>query len=372
MGLTKRCDFTTPLLKALEDRGYRRTAEPSTWIPAATRRDWHVRGEALACRGDDADEPPCLYKSFGDYRFDRLRGDGGDQVVVVSYYWHLDLWRAQYPFLHDDFQQDPGFISGPLKHETVGGGLGDAAAYLGDLGIPLREGMATAICAMLQDAADLQSRGSSGLETCLAEGEGSRIAPKVQFGFVSHSLGSRILFDVLTDGWGVAGPAERRRASQREAYETLAAQTTSFFMAANQLPLLGPGLVSVTAQPPIPPTALPEHCANLPSFLALRCVLKSSGDQRLVRDSMLDVVAFHDPGDLLGYRVSGGMAAAPSGVRFLTVEHRNTPQILWAGSWPLSAHDRELERQTSIGLILCGGVEARGTLRPRVCGSGGR
>lgn len=370
MGLTSRCEFTTELLKALEDRGYRRIEEPGPWIPAAIQRVRHVRGDALACEGAAAHRPPCRLDSFGEYRIDRLQGPGGDQAIVVSYYWHLDLWRAQYPFLRDDLRQDPGFISGRLKHETIDGGLSDAAAYLGELGDPLREGMATAICAMVRDAAGLIAEPSD-LSDCLTGESASRVSSDVQFGFLSHSLGSRMLFDVLAGSWKSLPPVEGRagRAMQDPTRELLAAQTTSFFMAANQLPLLGPGRVRVTdSPPPEPPEAL-GACADMHSFLALRCALQVSGDRRAERAGTLDIIGFHDPGDLLGFRVSGGMASTVNGVRFYTVEHRNTPQVLWAGSSPLSAHDHELKRPTSLGLILCGGVEMGDILRPRACGS---
>lgn len=363
MGVTKRCEFYTPLLQLLHQRGYRLQPGSRAWWPAATRRTHHVRGEALDCRGGAALLKPCAFSDFGDYRIDRLLGPGGDRVVVYSYYWHEDLWRVQFPFLKDDLAQKPGWLAAVLKHGTMDGGLSDAAAYLGPMGGPLREGMGTVVCEMLREAAGQSGAAPAGLASCLASAPTDQVAASARFGFLSHSLGSRMLFDVLSDqdpDAPAAAPPEGF------AYQFAAAQTATFFMAANQLPLLGPGRVTVS--PNAPPVAMTEEpCGRLPGFLALRCRLQTRHGAAAFPP--LDVVGFFDPGDLLGYRVSGGMTDEnQDGIRFVTVEHRNTPQILFLGSWPLEAHDQELQRDSASALILCGGVVRRGRLQPRDCG----
>lgn len=369
MGMTQHCrDFMDPLTALLKARGYRADGLPSGWLDAPTDGSHYIRGEALRCKSGSG--KPCRYDSFGQYRIDRLKGPAGDEVVVYSYFWHRDLWRAQLPFVNHDLAQDPGLLAKPAK-ELVDGGLGDAASYLGELGVPLREGMSSAICAMLVHAAtgkpapdERRKTLATGLDHCLTEQEaqdGVRFRDELHFGFLSHSLGSRMLFDVLS-GWGRAPGAATPATSTRTA---LAYRTDTFFMAANQLPLLGPGRVTRTRSSP-PEAVTTDVCANLPGFLGLRCrTLRVEGG----RTKTLDVVGFVDPGDLLGFRVSGGIADETfPGIRFVNVRHRNAPQVLLLGTWPTSAHDKELQEPSAAALILCGGL-GKSPLKARPCGA---
>lgn len=188
MGLTNRCgDFTDPLPHLLRARGYRASEPLGVWSPSRLLGTYRFRGEALHCSGQRAAAKPCAYGSFGDYRVDRLVGPGGDLLVVYSYYWHRDLWRAQLPFMKDDLRRNPGWISKNLK-AIVDTGLVDAAAYLGDLGTPLREGMGTTICEMLRDAgggrADEQTAADN-LTGGLNEGQAATIERRdVEFSFI--------------------------------------------------------------------------------------------------------------------------------------------------------------------------------------------
>lgn len=359
MGLTEACQgLIDPLNRALAARGYRSTGPRSAWLDAPTKTPHRIYGEALPCTHDNQ-EKPCLFTSFGQYRVDRFEGPGGDEVVVYSYFWHGDLWRVQLPFVQHDLKQNPGKFAKPAK-ELVDAGLGDAAAYLGEMGVPLREGMANTICAMLREAGGIQGPARpDGLESCLTEAQANEVAQMsdLQVSFISHSLGSRMLFDVL------GSDTERNGRTPKPAQRALAAQTDTFFMAANQLPLLGPG--RVRRETGDIQTQDRTACETLPNFLAYRCETA-----RLAGESALDVIGFVDPGDLLGFRVSGGMTGQSyPGIRFVNVRHRNAPQILWLGTWPSAAHDQELNEPSALALFLCGGVEDGGKLKPRACGA---
>jgi hypothetical protein len=84
---------------------------------------------------------------------------------------------------------------------------------------------------------------------------------------------------------------------------------------------------------------------------------------------MLRVVAFLDPDDLLGFKASD---ARPQGndPLFVDVIHRNATQWLGVFTYPLKAHDHELETRDSRKMIACGAVMGKGKrLRPRACGT---
>lgn len=363
-----------PVALALRQAGYR--LEPrhgeGDWLPAPTARPHRFRIEAVNCSGPDAASPPCTYTSFGAYRVDRyIHADGARRVVVFSYLWHEDLWKVQEPFLaHDRTGLRNGFagwtsglLSGGLKDRLVNEGLSDVAAYLGPAGEALRQGMSSAVCTMLRDAAGVSrpENISSSPAKCLTTEEAQRLeASGARFSFISHSLGSRMLFDVL----GADDSSDRPPPA---ALAALGSSTDTFFMAANQLSLLGISRgVKEIKNSPSSPTAqeeavrktLTEGCpSNLPSFLTIRCrtaALKGAETSQALAGPTerrpLWVIGFFDPGDVLGYSVMGWRTPeGPGQVRLISVLHRNTPQILWLGSIPTSAHDTELALRRPAG-----------------------
>jgi len=219
---------------------------------------------------------------------------------------------------------------------------------------------------------------------CLnAEGARALQDRNVRISFISHSLGSRMLFDVIgADDSNTKAPTESLVAFERA--------TDTFFMAANQLALLGiaSGVKPVAAQAPglsddeqMIRGNIQQDCpGSEPSFLTVRCRTESvavtkatqltfqkecsaalspsetakcrervaDATRRKMRSNppegrTLWVVGFFDPGDLLGYSLMGGRTSKDrEDIRFISVLHRNTPQILRLGSNPLVAHDNEL------------------------------
>jgi len=109
------------------------------------------------------------------------------------------------------------------------------------------------------------------------------------FAFVTHSLGSRIVIDVLQDETGlVHRPGDE---ASRAVAEVFRSREVSVYMLSNQLPLLGLGL-------PLPSVRnrLADYCAP-DSAQAGRRALKS-----------LDIHAFSDPNDLLSYPIPPELA----------------------------------------------------------------
>jgi hypothetical protein len=418
MGLTNADQaLIAPLKAAFGLAGYV-LVETTGWRDSPTAVPHAFIGEALPCPPGTI-RKPCLFNEFGEIRVDRyFRSRDNARVVVFNYFWHGDLWSLQEPFVRQDLEGlksgfggwNAGVWSGGLKKKIVNEGLSDVAAYLGPAGQPLRQGMSTAVCALLREAAsgqrfqlsDLTPSLSRGPSECLDQGQAERLLEgDSRIAFISHSLGSRMLFDVLADQpdrTGGRAPPGLGLVATRQVTDT-------FIMAANQVSLLGIGRIKAVTPPANPnltpnPTLEsrlppPDACPDsLPDFLAVDCRpsptpsnapnkglagLSAKAAAAYEEPRNLDIVGFFDPGDVLGYSLEGGRAegTAPATIRFLSVLHRNTHQLAWKGSLPHLAHDRELALKPggrafvnprAVALILCGGVsDSRGGLSPGGC-----
>ncbi|MDP3748514.1 MAG: hypothetical protein Q8Q88_15855 [Phenylobacterium sp.] len=383
MGPTS-ADYNKPLWEHLVRAGYARDNQ-GAWTPAPLGEGaYRLRGEGFKCSPtpDARHDPPCAYRTFGKYRvdvFSRSKGSVREEVYVYTYFWEADLWALQAPYLTGDLQEPilprQGIGNGLLKRYVMDHGFSDAVAYLGPGGNLVREGVRGAVCVMMKHA--MKARGASeppppdplGGSHCLEVlGDGFEVPIDVEFSFISHSLGSRMLLDALAPyTTPTAGAVGARSVKSDISLQKLADRTRTFFMAANQVPLLGIGRVELISTTSPPPPGASEGRSFLDFKLG-----KAPREKAAVSPILeLDVVAFWDPGDLLGFKVDGGMAQREfegPGVTYTTVAHRNTPQWAFLFSWPSAAHDREMETASAYRLILCGGdVGASGRLKPRPC-----
>jgi hypothetical protein len=256
------------------------------------------------------------------------------------------------------------------------------------MGQLVREGVETTLCDMVADAvgtdAAKQVAQGSGCLTRLSRDVGGAYPKDVEFNFLSYSLGSRMLFDVLNpptgaraaqqrqDAEALGGPGAPAIADPTASRRFVATRVRTFFMAANQLPLLAIGSVSVDdSEPAGGPHAAAAAPPTPATFLDLRVGAAEAHVAGLEPAEPLQIVGFQDPDDLLGFRAGDAIDQHGSPhVIVRDVLHRNTPQWLWLFSWPPDAHARELYEPTSTKLILCGGhTDASGHLHPYACGS---
>jgi hypothetical protein len=401
-------DLVAPMTAALELAGFQPVLDPrrcrlvsgscEPWNNAPTAFVYDIRGEGLSCR-TKPNSKPCRFSTFGQFRSDLYRrAEDGHEIIVYTYFWHADLWSIQEPFLKYDEAglktsfdgSTSGKWSAALKTSVLNYGLSDVAAYLGAAGEPLREGMSAAICAMLREAASGVPTEPAKVDTSFARYPSSCLSTEAARGlagsdarisFITHSLGSRMLFDVLEWEPATTDPQAGEVAGPREGLIATRQVTDSFFMAANQLPLLAIGRISATKHKPEnartsepASSSVTQSCSEgLPAFLTVSCEAQS-----VIPFRNLDVVGFFDPGDLLGYSLVGGRSdeQQPADIRFISILHRNTWQIAWKGSLPHLAHDQELaldsrkrfRNPNAVALILCGGTaNARGELKAGDC-----
>ena len=118
-----------------------------------------------------------------------------------------------------------------------------------------------------------------------------------EYFFVTFSLGSKIVFDVVD---------EMDAAPEGSGRDKIVDRTASFFMLANQLPLLGLGNVSPTTTRPAEGGAVPGYESML-RFVRRKHVRAASQPQAAVSTQPagggLSIVAVSDPNDLFSYTI---------------------------------------------------------------------
>lgn len=392
-----------------------------------------IRGEVIS------DIRPCsnLFDptrcQFGKLLRDVYSGTiNGIDVDVNSYalYWEGDAWeRVQQGYIQNDIdtiQTESVWVNKLLKETVVDYGFSDAALYLGDFGKVLRYSTETAICIMVreaiyQSANDIKDTNSCDLAS-LSDARSLEAIRGLNLTFVSKSLGSRIFMDSILPLNELNSTYEYSRATKTlnpnmtleevtrntiaaNSEEVKAIQTkkavaqslSASYMLANQLPLLGIGTLEVEnsqilalrdslycrlileseeddCQSPLlfADDQLPK---NIDFFTFIENV-SDLPDVKKVTDRKMDIYAFRDPNDLLGFQATQHLSARnistqSNPYRHLTIteiSHRNAREWLWSFSNPKSAHANEDRGAQSLALIWCGGVAAsNGKLDAKDC-----
>jgi len=241
-------------------------------------------------------------------------------------------------------------INQAIKETLFNTALADAVLYMGTYRDALQLAVAYGLCRAIADTGE-DCRGAD---------------PHTRYLFVTHSLGSRILYDVLLGLHGVGPQAavlERSRIARPSSQTTqdVMNATPAIYMMANQLVLLGLSNLPPDAKPDQPPLPLiDEHALSIPlpqgfaSSPAARppAPAKESAGLRafalstLVQDrtDTLNIVAFSDINDVLSWGIpeqylkdetgTGGTAH----LRITNVYVRNTPWLPWLLESPVPAH----------------------------------
>lgn len=322
------------------------------WIPIRLPEAVQVEGEALRCEPHQS-LPPCAYAAFGGLKVDKLTDANGNVVFVYRYFWDRDLRLIEEPFIANDNQVERSKIIGGLKLNLINYGFTDAAAYLGPLGGLLRTSAEGAICTMMKHASGAVLTRDEVGPCSFADLDPAIVPPSAKFSFISQSLGSRLLFDTLTPAYNRLGGCT---AAETAAKRSVLTKTDSFFMLANQLPLLALGQVAVR------PAAQPHFSSCDPGLSGFVEAARPTGDangQEWPTLPPLQIVSFQDPEDLLGFRFTNQLANADNGrLRVVQVSHRNTSVrgIFGSrlGSNPKVAHATELSQNSAAKLIFCG------------------
>lgn len=202
-----------------------------------------------------------------------------DEKSELKFYaYHYSDWNQIRNSGELEIQGKAAYLNKKLKDSLVSGCLSDVTTYAGSKGIKIREYLAKSM-AKVQEM----------------NPESSTIKNRIFF--ISSSLGSKVLRDVLMC---TPHPSQHSDyAKNQSVTKSLIAQSSTVFMASNQIPLLSP-LNNCKSIKTNKDTAEQEDLYSNSLVAALRDSIGS--EQKNLRK--INVVAYTDPSDLLSYPVS--------------------------------------------------------------------
>jgi hypothetical protein len=133
-----------------------------------------------------------------------------------------------------------------IKEQVFDRNLADAIIYSGTYGEVIERGVADALCRTLVETPSDQA--------CAWPRVDQAADANRRYFFVTHSLGSRIVYDTMLDLVGVGSPGRLNKFKEKEWQQSrpvvlqMIANTPAFYMMANQLSLLGLANVPVRAR----------------------------------------------------------------------------------------------------------------------------
>ncbi len=265
-------------------------------------------------------------------------------------------------------------VNAILKWTVLDRDLADAVIYAGTYGIAMQRGMAATLCRIAGRKEDYG-------KPCVWPTTGSAMRPG-RFIFVTHSLGSRLLYDTLLN---LMDPARARSqypelvpSSYAKAWTMDAAadaqdivqRTGGFYMMANQLPMLGLAHIPISAPINYPQPFLynPQGAGPIPNgrqaFAAqadsLVGILRQRKNflQKQEHKPSLVIVSFNDTNDLLTWHIPAWYANAGGGktygIQIADVFLKNAPHLLGLAEWPPSAHGGYITNMAVWRVIYCG------------------
>jgi len=239
--------------------------------------------------------------------------------------------------LDEEDQVYRAWFNKQVKTQLLDGALADAVPYVGKY----REFLKTAVTAGL-----CRAFSANPATPCTWSDVDLRDTRLV---FVSHSLGSRLLTDGLIDLIRHNAPAEQKLLPALN-------HGSSFFMFANQIPLLRLG------DEDHPPPLLGQDTAVKP--IGIRGLGQALQQSRLSRGEAgaepVNVIAFSDPNDVLTYRVPKGVDYSTAGaLRFINVRISNAATWFGLRESSIPAHTG-YQLNTKVWDVVTGGLPPKG------------
>lgn len=260
----------------------------------------------------------------------------GDRVVEVTFaLWSPMTWQAKATLA---FDSPPGFkfkrakFNAAAKSLLINDCFSDPVIYSGSrapgtIGAAIRTDMAEVVCRFIG--------GTWAEEKCSGAEAGADRA------FITESLGSKVLVDaverVVESGGGTNGPAR-----------AALADTRAVFMLANQLPLLRLAELKTGAT------------QRIPGQGELRLFGPRDATGAADARSELQLVAFTDPNDQFGYRLTyDSIGERPDRVALFNVIVSNTATYFGLAANPWPAHVGYWDNPRIPALVLEGGQAGR-------------
>jgi hypothetical protein len=302
-------------------------------------------------------------------------GYGGPAVDLCSYDTKEDLIGNETP--STPWFSPPARLTanGILKWEVLDRSLADALIYSGSYGEAMQRGMAAALCRVVGGS-------SNGINPCAWPA--THDFSHRHFVFVTHSLGSRLLYDTLLNLSGSTTQAGKYPnlfpngyvAASTPVIASVIDSTAGFYMMANQLTMLGiadvptsapfeemqPYLFTQGLQPaalaPASTSKSQKSAAQTDPLIQL-LKLRPKHQANIVKDSeKLAIVSFNDTNDLLTWHLPAWYADSGGdnspGIEIADVFVKNARHWVDAVEWPPSAHDDYFTDKRVWGVIFCG------------------
>lgn len=269
-----------------------------------------------------------------------------------------------------------------IKESTLDSAMSDAVIYVGTYGVKIEQGVAEVLCRLVS------AKTYAELDRCQwSDADAAKL--KSSFIFMTHSLGSRIVFDTLLDldrhptrGSGLI--FENVGKEGRQSVEQIIINTRSIYMFANQLPLLTLADVPPTRKSDESPSVIdlkhytdidaPRHLTDsqapaasttqeraAPHLLWFATVKSTLSHPQQPQTTKLDVVAFSDPNDLLSYIIPPWFQQDMGDLQFqiTNVSVQNAFHWLHVIESPTDAHDRYMANPDVWKVIRCGAIDGK-------------
>jgi hypothetical protein len=270
----------------------------------------------------------------------------------------------------------PQLVPHVIKEYTLDLALSDAVLYVGTYGAKIERGMAEVLCRLTS------KKTYDSKEICDWKSADSRQL-KSRFIFMTHSIGSRIVYDTLLDlsgtpsRGGTSAFSKAYREAAHPSIDQVVANTKVIYMFANQLPLLGLGNVPVTLRsgdgpvPLLPAMILnnaestnskavapldPPLCGTIPIACFANLRSQFAGAEATAAGP-LDIVAFSDPNDLLTYGIPPWYVrdVGTLSLHITNVTMQNAGHWLGLFEMPTSAHENYMLKDSPAWrLVRCG------------------
>ena len=231
----------------------------------------------------------------------------------------------------------------------------DAVLYVGQFKTEMQKPIAYALCLMFNDrqtAQALQSQIGPG-DACnsLSEADLERKSREHNaIGIVTESLGSTMVWETLV---AMHGPGSDTR--RREVAGQVVGNTRTVYMLANQLPFLSLGY----AEDPMPSGSASIAALNrsYPVFPeGIEKLLRTAKSLRKQGQEVIDVVAFNDPNDLLGYYIPQDLVKDKKD--YLRVINATISVAKWGYLFilanPYMAHTGHIDNDKILEMVVCG------------------
>lgn len=317
-------------------------------------------GDLSHCKGGDVlPTPDGILKSV------TLKSSEGKTVTITEVTWSPITTALKQQLL--DYDKESGlskkraWLNRSLREGLVDDGFSDALAYTGEAGERIRAVVRKAICYSMTGKLD-------GNAACDLRADNHR------FAFITHSLGSRVVFDALHVGEDEEIRAKNNSGLMLEfdAMKKTADKTVAIYMLANQLPLLEMAGVSGAKDSGTDGTKvfmIGESAAPVRGLVGRFLQERSGAPDKMQMLKATDktpvsIAAFSDPNDLLSYSLYRAGMDRLEDVQVADIWVRNAINFgVFAN--PLSAHQDYWTNPDVINLLIDGKTESQ-----RACGQG--